>query len=278
MLPLSPPAGFVEQRRGKALWWLKVDWESLLPDLVSPHLSQQSAPRLPPPLGGNPPSAVPVKSGRGTIHRIELGTRGALIVRPYLRGGFARHFTRDLYWDYPPRPFVELQCTEEVRRRGVPTVEVVGAQVEQTVVGLYRGLLITREAAGFQDLWRWLQTEKSVDLRQQTLAVVAQVIACMHSVGVVHADLNPTNILVRSGGETPQALLLDFDRARLFAGPVLLRPREANLRRFQRFFAKYDVLEDRMTPTEFGHFYQTYEMILPLENRGKSITKRKGNP
>lgn len=258
MFTLPPPAGFVEQHRGKILWWLKAGWESLLPDLVPPNLSKQSAIR-------NSQSAIFMRGGRGTIHRIELRTQGALIVRPYRRGGFVRHVTRDLYWDYPPRPFVELHCTEEARRRGVPTVEVLGARVERTSAGLYRGWLVTREATGFQDLWSWLQTEESVDLRQQTLSVVAQSIARMHNAGIAHADLNPTNILVCADSESPQALLLDFDRARLFSGPVPTTISESNFRRFRRFFGKYEVLEERMTPTEFEHFRQAYDVARALK-------------
>src|SRR5262249_32566509 len=137
----------------------------------------------------NPQSPIPITGGRGPIQRIEPNSREAIIIRPYRRGGFVRHFTRDLYWDSPPRPFVELSCTEEVRRRGVPTVEVLGARVEWAIAGLYRGLLVTREAAGFHNLWAWLQTEKAVDLRRQILTVVAQVIAHMHNAGIAHADL-----------------------------------------------------------------------------------------
>ncbi len=259
MTTLSPPAGFVEQRRGKILWWLKAGWESLLPSLVPAYLSKQSAIANSQFSISNPQSAIAIKSGRGPIYRIRLEAQRILIVRPYRRGGFIRHLTRNLYWDYPPRPFVELSCTEEVQRRGVPTVEVLGARVEWALAGFYRGLLVTREATGFQDLWSWLQTNESVDLRRQLLTVVAQVIAHMHNAGIAHADLNPTNILVCTDSESPQTLLLDFDRARLFSDPVPPHIGESNLRRFQRFFDKYNVLEEWMTPAEFEHFRQAYE-------------------
>ena len=258
MARLSPPAGFVEQRRGRVLWWLKVGWESLLPDLVPQDLAEQS----PHSSILTPHSSLIISGGRGPIYRLELETQGTLIVRPYHRGGFVRHFARNLYWDYPPRPCVELSCTEEARRRGVPTVEVVGARVEQTIAGLYRGWLMTREATGFHDLWSWLQTEKSTYVRQQTLSAVAQVIAHMHHVGVAHADLNPTNILVCTDNESPQALLLDFDRARIFSGLVPPHLQEASLRRFRRFFGKHDTREERLTDAEFAYFYQRYHADL----------------
>jgi len=286
MATLSPPPSFVEQRRGKTSWWMKAGWEAILPDLVSrdltehspildsqsPILNSRSLIRLPPPSGGNPPapsvggqSPILITGGRGTIQRIEIDQQEAIIVRLYRRGGFVRYLTRDLYWDCPPRPFVELNCAEEVRRRGVPTVEVLGARVEWTTSVLYRGLLITRQAVGFHNLWDWLHTQSAVDLRRSILGIVAQVIATMHRAGIAHADLNPTNILVCSDYDPPQALLIDFDRARRFPGPVPAYLRESNLRRFRRFFNKNDILEEWITPTEFEYFRQVYEVALPLK-------------
>jgi 3-deoxy-D-manno-octulosonic acid kinase len=147
----------------------------------------------------------------------------------------------------------------------VPTVEVLGARVEWTARVLYRGLLITRQAVGFHNLWDWLQTPSAVDLRRSILGAVAQTIATMHRAGIAHADLNPTNILVCSDYDPPQALLIDFDRARRFPGPVPAYLRESNLRRFRRFFNKNDILGEWLTPTEFEYFRQAYEVALPLK-------------
>jgi len=254
MARLSPPAGFLEQRRGTVLWWLKVGWESLLPDLVPQALAAQS-----------PHSSLVVPGGRGTIHRIELEAQGTLIVRPYRRGGFVRHFIRDVYWDHPPRPFSELCCTEEARERRVPTVEVLGAQVEWRLGVLYRGLLVTREAVDFHNLWNWLHTAPTADLRRATLSAVAHAIATMHQAGIAHADLNPTNILVSPDNDPSRALIIDFDRARLFSGPVPPCLREANLCRFRRFFSKYEVHQQWFSVAELEYFQQTYEAAIALK-------------
>jgi hypothetical protein len=259
MTKLTLPSGFVEQYTGNTLWWLKIGWESRLPALISRDLSRQpDQPLLP-----YSHSPVRLQGGRGGIRRVPINEQETIIVRRYYRGGFVRHFLRNLYWDRPLRPFAELHCTEEARRRGVPTVEVLGAQVEWVARAFYRGLLITREASGFQNLWAWLQTEPSVDLRQQTVKTVAQTIAIMHNAGIAHADLNLTNLLVGIREAIPQVLVIDFDRARLFPAPVPLRLRKSNLRRLHRSQEKLDPLKRFSCPTELALFCQFYRQFCP---------------
>ncbi|MBM4257547.1 MAG: hypothetical protein FJ147_16825 [Deltaproteobacteria bacterium] len=260
MASLSLPAGFVEQRAGHTVWWVKEEWGERLLTLTFPHdqaPEPQSAIR-------NPQSTIATQAGRGTIHRITLASGESIIVRPYRRGGFIRHFIYDLYWDRPFRPFAELSCMEQARQRGVPTVEVLGAQVERTVGPFYRGFLITRQAIGFHNLWDWLHVESTADLRHTVLSIVAQAIATMHQAGIAHADLNPTNILISLEHDPPQAQLLDFDRARIFPRPVPASSREANLSRFQRFFRKYDTLAEWLPSTDFAYFRQRYEITFEL--------------
>jgi 3-deoxy-D-manno-octulosonic acid kinase len=261
MASLSIPAGFVEQRVGNTLWWVKAGWEGrlLAATFSQDHLSvRQAASR-------KPQAASVIRAGRGAVQRVELNPGETLIIRPYRRGGVVRHVIHDLYWDRPFRPLAELSCTEEARQRGVPTVEVLGARVEWRLGPLYRGLFVTREAAGFHNLWDWLQITPSGAVRRATLSAVAQAIAAMHHAGIAHADLNPTNILVCTESDQPQALLLDFDRARLFPGPVPSALQEANLRRLQRYCGKYDVLGARLSPSEFEQFRREHYAALALK-------------
>jgi tRNA A-37 threonylcarbamoyl transferase component Bud32 len=104
--------------------------------------------------------------------------------------------------------------------------------------GLYRGLLISREAEGFHNLWEWLQMHPTGLTRTTTLTTVARTITTMHDAGIVHADLNLTNILVQLSNPSPQVLLLDFDRAQVLSDPVPRPQRERALRRLQRSFRK----------------------------------------
>ena len=259
---LSLPSGFVEQRLDNSVWWAKAAYVSVLQKAVAQGIDDfvplDSALYI-------PHSTTALRGGRGAGRRIPLDSQGAIIVRPYRRGGFVRHFFHDLYWDRPLRPFAELCCTAEARRRSVPTVEVLGARVEWRLGLLYSGLLVTREALGFLDLWTWLQTTPAADLRRKTLSVVAQAIVTMHQAGIAHADLNPTNILVCPDNDPPQALIIDFDRARLFAEPIPSYLQEANLRRFRRFFSKYDALARWMPAADLGYFQQKYRTVLALK-------------
>lgn len=252
MAPLAVPPGFIEQRSHHITWWLKVDWEKEISSFNSP-------------LHTFPHAESHLHAGRGGAQQVSLGERGRVIIRPYCRGGFVRHFVRNLYWDRPPRPFAELLCTETARQRGVPTVEVIGARVEWVTGGLYRGLLVTRKAEGFHNLWEWLQTKPTGTTREATVTAIAQAIVKMHEVGIAHADLNLTNILVRAVTNPPQALLIDFDRARLCSSPIPQRSREQNLHRLHRSLNKLDPKGMFFSSTDLEIFCRAYR-VSALEN------------
>lgn len=233
MLPLPP--GFVEQTHQYETWWLKAGYESLVPAAIrqlaeTPQYSTTEA--------DSALMITPLRWGRGHVWRVHTNTQATVIIRFYRRGGFVRHFLRDIYWDRPPRPLAELVATETARQRGVPTIEVLGAHVHWMKTGLYRGLLISREVEGFHNLWEWLQMHPTGLTRTATLTTVARTITTMHDAGIAHADLNLTNILVQPSNPSPQVLLLDFDRAQVLSDPVPRPQRERALRRLQRSFRK----------------------------------------
>jgi hypothetical protein len=235
MAMLSLPPGFVKQTHQYEAWWLKAGYESLVPTAIQQlaEAQQQSVTE-----GDSSRKITPLPWGRGSVRRIQTETRETLIVRAYRRGGFVRHFLSDIYWDRPPRPLAELVATETARQRGVPTIEVLGGHVRWINSGLYRGLLVSREAEGFHNLWEWLQMRSTGPTRTATLTTVARAIATMHEAGIAHADLNLTNILIQSSNTSPQVLLLDFDRAQVLCDPVPRPQRERTLRRLQRSFQK----------------------------------------
>lgn len=235
MARLSVPLGFVEQGHFNETWWLKAGYESLVHEAIR-QLAETSHPRAIEADGDY--LITPLRGGRGSVWRVQTDTHETLIVRAYRRGGFVRHFLRDLYWDRPPRPFTEFVATETARQRGVPTIEVLGAYVRWTNRIFYRGLLISREAQGFHNLSEWLQTHPTGPPRTATLTAVAHTIAAMHNAGIVHTDLNLTNILVQPCSTSPQILFLDFDRAQVLSNPVPRSQREQTLRRLHRSLRK----------------------------------------
>lgn len=241
------PFGFVELRPPGYVWWVKRGWEQFFSAAYGSFRSVPSTVAVLTPTGG-----------RGVLYRFPLGDGGYAIARRYRRGGLIRHFVHDLYWERPFRPFTELISTEIARQRAIPTVEVLAAGVEHVTFGLYRGWFISREAEGFINLWEWLQSKPSASARQQGSAVVAQVIARLHTAGIYHADLNLTNILIMFQTPQPQALILDFDRARMLARPLSYRQRKKNLRRLRRSLLKLDPQEQCFSSADLDLFCDTY--------------------
>lgn len=235
MTSLAVPPGFVAHTNSQETWWLKAGYESLVLAVVQ-LLAEEQQQRTADAIATR--TVTPLRWGRGYVWRVQTDPQGAMIVRYYRRGGFVRHFVSDIYWDQPPRPLAELVCTEMARQRGVPTIEVLGAQVRWITRRLYRGVFVSQEVEGFHNLWEWLQTRPTGPTRVSTLTAVARTIRTMHDAGIVHADLNLTNILVQAGTASSQVCVLDFDRARLFPSSVARAYRERTLARLQRSLHK----------------------------------------
>ena len=146
--------------------------------------------------------------GRGGILRV-----GNMILRPYRRGGFLRHFNEQTY-----RTHLRFAAEHAVHRglweAGFPTVEPLGYAWRPSGFGV-EGVLITRLAEG--DPWprRWdLSTERMPDLLRS-----------IHSLcnwGLWSPDLNATNVMFPPD---QGALLLDWDRARFESPDTDLWPR-----------------------------------------------------
>lgn len=241
----SAPPGFTTYKLGTQVWWLKAEWEAALIAAIAS--------------GAHTPSpAFPSSGGRGPLRAIVLGNGSRGIVRRYRRGGLVRYILHDLYWDRPPRPFAELRCMEIARQRGVPTVEVLGAGVQWHRLGLYRGVLITREVVESCHFWAWLQMRKTGTERERALIAVAYAVARLHHAGIAHADLNLTNILLHPTHQTAKALVIDFDRARVFPGPLPHAWRARSLRRLFRSLSKLDPSRQFYSPADLQTFCHAY--------------------
>jgi 3-deoxy-D-manno-octulosonic acid kinase len=89
-------------------------------------------------------------------------------------------------------------------------------------------------------LWEWLQQRPELPARATVFAAVAQAIRHMHDAGIFHADLNLTNLLVRTDTTSPDVRIIDFDRGRVYPQPLSHSQREKNLRRLRRSWRKLD--------------------------------------
>lgn len=221
---LRVPLGFTSTRHGR----LRLIVRDATPE-VADLLRRWAADDLPP--------ARALLGGRGGVSAYQLRADLAVVLRPYRRGGAMARLTRDRYLGVSPRPLRELRASELLRERDVPTAEVLGAAVQWTVPGSYRGALATREVVGAVNLWHFLQTAAAPD-RGPACAAAAVAVRRMHDAGAVHPDLNLQNFLIRRHPGSYEALIIDLDRLRFTR--VTPRHRRAAFARICRSIRKLD--------------------------------------
>lgn len=168
--------------------------------------------------------------GRGVVVALRIpGGPERMVIRHFSHGGALRHLTRDLFWQWPPRPFRELLLSEKIRLAGVPTPEVLGAIVRRIGPLLYKGDIITREIAGTRTMADFFKEQTDPLLRRRGLLEIADAVVRLHRAGVAHPDLNARNILL-SGDEILSAHLVDLDGARQHPVLGMDRAKESLLR------------------------------------------------
>jgi serine/threonine protein kinase len=198
-------------------------------------------------------------AGRKSLRTVKLKNGENALIRTYRHGGLLRWVTGRTFFSWPPRPFRELAITEELRRRGFPTIEVYGACVENTLGPFYRGWLVTRELKDSFDLWAALQNGfVGKWTAEVVLRAVASSLVFLHQQGVYHSDLNLKNILVRAEPAGMKAYVIDFDKAILFLGRLPDRLAEKNLRRLLRSVWKLDPQRQYLTAADWDDLLAWY--------------------
>jgi hypothetical protein len=183
------------------------------------------------------PAGRALTGGRGGITAFDLSLGLSVVLRPCRRGGLPGRFNRDLYFGVRPRPFREIELTEELRRRGVPTAEVLGAAVFWVFPACYRGAVVSREIAGALNLWQYLCSVEPGE-RERVCREVAAVTVRMHDAGAVHPDLNLQNYLVRRDEQSTEVFIIDCDGVQL--RPVSASDRRAAFQRICRSIRRLD--------------------------------------
>jgi Lipopolysaccharide kinase (Kdo/WaaP) family len=196
--------------------------------------------------------------GRGALGVLRLADGGEALVRRYRHGGALRALTGDCFFTWPPRPFRELALTYEARRRGVRAAEPLAALVETFAGPFYRGWLVTRRLADARDFWALAQTEDFAAEKASWLRAAARAVRAMHRCGIHHRDLNLKNILLRREADGAVAYIIDFDRSRLFTGPVPPARAERSLARLNRSILKLDPARRFMTAADWEFFLTAY--------------------
>jgi 3-deoxy-D-manno-octulosonic acid kinase len=180
-------------------------------------------------------------------------------VRSYCHGGLLRAVTRKVFFTWPPRPLRELAISEELRHRGVPTVEPCGACVEPLWGPFYRGWFITRELTGARDLWESVSGSLMLGFdNAAVLRAAADGVKLLHREGVYHDDLNLKNILVRREDGGLKSYIIDFDKATLFLGRLPEPIAQRNLDRLRRSARKLDPSGRYISEANWKDFLDRY--------------------
>ena len=179
-----------------------------------------------------PPDATLIGGGRGAAYRV--ASAGGIVVRFGRRGGPVALVVRDRHLGLRPRPWRELAVSIVARERGAPVPEVVAACVHGW--GAYRSAIVTRELPDVAPVPAALEAVPPGDARGAVADAAGVAVGRLHGAGVVHADLNLSNIVVGRG----DAAIVDLDRARLRPGTLGARLRTRSLRRLLRSLAKLD--------------------------------------
>lgn len=163
---------------------------------------------------GSLPPPRPLLGGRGGTALYDSGALRNVVLRPNRRGGFLARFNRDVYLGLGLRPFREVRRTETLRRRGVPTVEMLGAAVRWVAPAAYRSVVASAYAAGAVNLWEYLRAAAAPE-RGRACEQVARATRILHDAGGVHTDLNLRNYLVRRRQGEIEVLIIDCDKVAL---------------------------------------------------------------
>jgi 3-deoxy-D-manno-octulosonic acid kinase len=162
--------------------------------------------------------------GRGEALAVD-GFFGAAVLKSYRRGGLVQRVVRKRYaWlgIDRARSVREWRVLRALHEAGLPVPEPLAAFVHR-IGPTYEAALLTRrirdarplsEVAADFDAGRWRDVDALIDR--------------FANAGLVHADLNATNILV---APDESLWMIDFDRARISDRPVRPAPMHARLAR-----------------------------------------------
>ncbi len=201
--PLQPPAGFeVVAHRGRH-WVVR---ETARDALLALPVAE--------PTDFGPDGDVQVRPGRARHASVPTEV-GRVVIRAGRRGGMLGRFVSTWYLAIgtPPRPLRELCVSAEARAAGVPTPEVLAAVWERGGLGRYRAWVIVHEipdALPFAHLW---STVSNAQERRAAVQAAAAATAKLHDAGIVHPDLNATNILLQRADGAWRAWIIDLDGA-----------------------------------------------------------------
>ncbi|MFT4648216.1 MAG: tRNA A-37 threonylcarbamoyl transferase component Bud32 [Glaciecola sp.] len=203
--------------------------------------------------------------GRGNLEEFHLPSGQVLIIRRFRRGGLVRHLSKDRFLD-PERPFREIVLSEGLRERGFQTPIIAAARSRRLGFMGYRLELITEQVPGVKSLGRWQAQFRSAgvdtELQRSMLGVTAQTVRRLHDAGFEHSDLQPENLLWQpaAAGQDPYLWILDLDRSKQHADPLLESARAQNLWRLWRYVLRREATGGTtLSRSDYTRFLVAYE-------------------
>ncbi len=183
-----------------------------------------------------------------------------LMVRRYAHGGILGRLWGTLF-PGAGRMEREFAVSRYAAAAGLPVPCPVALRVEQVFGPLVRAHYVNRlipEARDLLALCRELPPENlSTSRKRRICRTVADVVAALHEAGILHADLNLQNILVRDPLGHPEAFIVDLDRACVF-GELDLPQRMSNLVRLDRSVEKWPESRSAIGLTDRVAFMRAY--------------------
>lgn len=170
--------------------------------------------------------------GRGSAWFIEAPF-GPVVLRQYLRGGWAAKFSRQGYFFTGvarSRPFREYHLLAELYAMGLPVPRPVAALCQHRGV-ISTGVIMIERIQSAITLADMLAGEGPAE---EVWKSVGKCIRRFHDAGAWHADLNARNILLDAKFNV---FLIDFDRARFNPGKPVNG--DGNLNRLKRSLVKF---------------------------------------
>jgi len=196
--------------------------------------------------------AATTSGGRGQLRRIALPD-GVAVVRRSVRGGLLGPLLG--HWSLDGGRFLREIClSEAMRRRGIPTPEMIGGVRWRRFPGLFRWEIATREVEGARTLAEALDQATDRESAGTLLEAAARLLRRFHDAGFLHRDLNAQNIIFAPGGE---AMIVDLDGARLLP-KVSPRQRLNNLARLYRSLHKLGVAPRVVSDEDWRRFFEAY--------------------
>ena len=196
--------------------------------------------------------ATPHSEGRSVVWRIQL-EKACWVLKHYWRGGLIGRLVSRRYWFFgfgSTRMAREYRLLSDLYEAGLPVPRPVAALAQRHLLMFYSGSLLTEYLEGCQSLASRIRSGATSEIPWQA---VGRVIRRFHDEGVMHRDLNASNILI--GPE--QIYLIDFDKGRQVSCSREASWKKGNLQRLRRsldkLFESDGGIENFWTQLRYGY-------------------------